>query len=249
MKYKIVVSYNGKAYSGFQIQNNVSTVQETLEQTLSKVLESNIKVNASGRTDAGVSALGQVCDFEVDSPIDTKRLVGFANAELDDIKILSCDEVEDGFHSRFSAKKKTYSYFFYGGNVENPVYKDFAYCTKCRLDISKMTKALDYLVGEHDFTSFCAANTDVDNKVRTIYSARIYNVYNDVYAFEVTGNGFLYNMVRIIVGTLIDIGRGKCSEDYINTLYELKDRNKAGKTVPAEYLLLKSVDYKDDIID
>lgn len=249
MKYKIVIAYNGRHYSGFQIQNNVNTIQETLEKVLSKVLDAPIKINASGRTDAMVSALRQVCDFEIDSDIDVKRLVGFANAELSDIKILSCTKVDDDFHSRFSAKRKTYTYFFYGGNLEHPIFKNIAYCTKCSLDIEKMKTACKLYVGEHDFTSFCAANTDVDSKVRHITDAKIYNVYDDIYAFEVTGNGFLYNMVRIMMGVLIDIGRNKQDVDYINTLFKVKDRTKASKTVPGEYLLLKRVEYKDDIID
>ncbi|MBO7219505.1 MAG: tRNA pseudouridine synthase A [Clostridia bacterium] len=157
--------------------------------------------------------------------------------------------MEESFHSRFSAKKKTYTYFFYSGNVEIPTYANIAYCTKCNLDIELMQEACKKYIGEHDFTSFCAANTEVENKVRTIYEAKIYNVYDKIYAFEVTGNGFLYNMVRIMVGTLIDIGRGKKNVEYIDSLYKEKDRTLASKTVPGEYLLLKSVEYKDDIID
>ena len=249
MKYKITVAYNGKSYSGFQIQNNAATIQQSLEEVLSEVVGESIKINASGRTDAGVSAIGQVCDFETSKEVDIKRMLGYANAKLVDIKILDCIRVEESFHSRFSAKKKTYTYFFYSGNVEIPTYANIAYCTKCNLDIELMQEACKKYIGEHDFTSFCAANTEVENKVRTIYEAKIYNVYDKIYAFEVTGNGFLYNMVRIMVGTLIDIGRGKKNVEYIDSLYKEKDRTLASKTVPGEYLLLKSVEYKDDIID
>jgi len=243
MRYLIKVSYNGRNYSGFQVQKNLDTIQLRLENVLSEVLKENISIVASGRTDAGVSAILQVCHFDIDSEIDIKRTIGYSNSILPrDIRIIDIQMVDDQFHARFGAKKKTYEYYFYIGE-EIPVYEEFATNIGFNIDIESMKTACRYFIGEHDFTAFCSSNTEVQDKVRTIYGMEISEVNENLYKLSITGNGFLYNMVRIIMGTIVSVGLGKISLKDLASIIDSKNRTLTGKTMPAKGLVLKNVVY------
>lgn len=243
MRYLIKISYNGRNYSGFQIQKDCDTIQLRLESSLSKVLDSPIAIIASGRTDAGVSAINQICHFDIDGEIDIKRTIGYTNSILPrDIRVLEIIAVEDNFHARFNAKQKTYEYYFYIGE-EIPLYEEFATNIGFNVDINLMKNACKHFIGEHDFSAFCSSNTEVQDKTRTIFNADIIEVNDNLYKFSITGNGFLYNMVRIIMGTIVNVGLGKICPGDIEKIIESKDRKRSGKTMVSKGLVLKNVIY------
>lgn len=240
-RYILKISYDGGNYSGYQIQKDKDTIQKHLEDVLSEVCKENISIVASGRTDAGVSAICQVCHFDTEKEIVEHKVLSYANALLPkDIRILDISKTNVSFHARFGAKQKTYEYYFYIG-MENAVYDKFAVHVAKDLDIDSMILSCKEFEGEHDFSSFCASNTDIKDKVRKIYKCEIINVDNGLYRMEITGNGFLYNMVRIIMGTIINVGLGKLNYIDIMSIMNAKDRNLAGKTMPARGLVLKNV--------
>ena len=235
------ISYNGKNYCGWQKQQNKKTIEGVIEDAMTSILGQDIDIVGSGRTDSEVSAICQVAHFDVDKVIP-RGLVGHINSILpNDIRINSIDLAKESFHARFNAKLKTYKYYFYVGNTKNAYYDIFSHYVKYVLDDNAMQKAVKGLIGQHDFTSFCSADTDVKDKVRIIKKATLVK-NGDLYEFTVTGNGFLYNMVRIIVGTLIDIGRGKIAESVENIIKSC-NRSRAGVTVPAKGLVLFNVEY------
>ena len=247
MKIKLVLSYLGTNYSGSQVQKNKLTIQGTIENVLHEIFNKKVSLIASGRTDAGVSALNQIAHFEIEGySQDVSKLYKRMNVMLpEDIRILKSEVVPDDFHSRFNAKKKTYCYNFYVSSAEIPMIDSFAFHVGSNLNIENMEKACEYLVGEKDFGAFCASNTDVVSKVRTIYYAKIIKnpIIDGLYTFEICGNGFLYNMVRIIVGTLLQVGYGVLSIEEFEKIIKLKDRTKAGRTAKSKGLFLKSVQY------
>lgn len=242
MNIVLVVEYIGTNYCGFQKQKNGISVQEVLEDAISKATAQKSTIVASGRTDAGVHALGQVVNFQTNTTIAPEKIATVVNLHLPkDIKIIESYKVDDDFNARFSAKEKTYIYRVCNAEKMS-VFKE----NRClhfgkKLDISLMEKAAKKLEGEHDFSSFMATGSSVKTTVRTIKKALVYKEGEDV-VFELTGNGFLYNMVRIIVGTLLDIGCGKKQEN-IDELLRGGMRKLAGKTVSACGLYLKSVIY------
>ncbi|MBE5738496.1 MAG: tRNA pseudouridine(38-40) synthase TruA [Clostridiales bacterium] len=245
MRYKLEISYDGTNYSGFQIQPNKDTIQKRLEDAMMHVYRDEIDIVASGRTDAGVSAICQVCHFDTECNVDTRRDVGYLNSILpENIRVLSISEASVDFHARKSAKNKTYIYNFYTGR-EIPVYDKFATNIGYNLDIEKMKEACRYIQGEHDFTAFCASNTAVVDKVRIVYDIKIIDLGENLYRMEITGNGFLYNMVRIIMGTLVSVGMGKIRPEDIVQIIESKNRANSGKTMPAKGLVLKKVIYSN----
>ena len=242
MRYILKVSYDGSGYSGFQIQNNKITVQSELEKALGTVLKTDIKIVASGRTDAEVSAIEQICHFDVDKELD-RGILGYINVLLPDkISVISIEHTSDEFHARYSARQKTYEYYFYIDS-RIPIYERIAVNIGYNINIKGMQDACKCLIGEYDFTSFCSSNTSVQNKVRTIYNAEIIQIDINLYKLVITGNGFLYNMVRIIMGTLVDVGLNKIKSNDIVKIINSKDRSKAGKTMPAKGLYLKKVTY------
>lgn len=243
MRYKLIIGYNGKNYSGFQKQKDKITIQEVLEKALSEVLRSEINVVASGRTDGGVSAFMQVCHFDTLEEIDIKRTIGYSNKLLpEDIRVLDLQLTNDDFHARYSAKEKTYEYYFYIDKI-SPIYESLATFIGGNLDIKSMQEGCKYFLGEHDFTAFCAANTDVVNKVRKILNIDIIQVDDNLFKLSITGNGFLYNMVRIIMGTLVSVGFNKIKPSEIVDIINCRDRGMAGKTMPSKGLYLKKVIY------
>lgn len=243
MRYKVIISYDGSSYSGFQVQPNAYTIQSEIEKTLAQVLGVPVTLVASGRTDAGVSAIEQVCHFDVDNPLDTRRAIGYANSLLPrDIRIHQIEEVSSDFHARYSAVAKTYLYYFYCGRAEIPVLDKVAAFEQGSLDIDSMNSACQYFKGEHDFSAFCASGSQVESKVRTIIDIRIDKIDN-LFRLEITGNGFLYNMVRIIMGTLLKCGMGMYEPEYVKEILEACDRQKAGPKAEACGLTLVGIEY------
>ena len=245
MKIKIVIEYDGKNYSGWQIQDGQTTIQGELERVISDVVGQKIVLYASGRTDAGVSARAQVAHFEIDDNFKFNRFgfLGSVNFFLpNDIMVKDASVADENFDARFSVKKKTYRYHFYISRFEKPLFERYLRVND-NVSVELMKEACKYLIGEHDFKSFVARKSGKTNFVRTIYDARILDLGDDLYAFEITGNGFLYNMVRIIMGTLIKIGSRKCPPEGMIDIIDGKSRASAGKTVTGIPLVLYSVEY------
>lgn len=252
MRILLTISYNGKNYVGWQKQKNGKSVQETIENALSFLLGQKIEICGSGRTDAKVHALAQTASFDASSErfvknfckintLNSKKLVAALNANLPhDIRIISAKKVSSSFHARFNVKQKTYLYRL--SWEETPFNQDFVGLFQEKPNVKEIEKAAKFLLGEHDFSSFCSAKTETKDFVRTIFSIKIIKKHNEL-NFEICGNGFLYNMVRIIVGTLYEVGTGKRTAESIYEILEAKDRTKAGKTAPAEGLYLKAVKY------
>ena len=242
MRYKAVVTYDGTSYSGWQVQCGQVSVQEKIEEALGKLFGCKTSIVGSGRTDAGVHAEGQVFSFESDTSIPQIRLYKAINAYLpEDIRVISCEIAPADFNARYSAKKKTYCYRLYCSEVENPL-KDRYSVKIFPVDIDKMKEAGKLLIGEHDFKAFCSTGSSVKSTVRKIYSLSIKKVKEDI-TITVCGNGFLYNMVRIIVGTLVAVGEGRLPLENVKKALENGDRTLLGKTLPPKGLTLKKVYY------
>ena len=239
----LILEYVGTNYCGFQRQKNGITIQEILENAIQEAIGENCKTYPSGRTDAGVHAIGQVVNFFTSCLLPGERFKNVLNNILpSDIRIKESFEVDKDFNSRKSAKSKTYIYKIFN-NKDMSVF-DVGRKLKCEynLDVDLMKKGAKLFEGEHDFSSFVATNATTKTTVRTIFSANFAQNGADL-IFEISGNGFLYNMVRIIVGTLIDLGRGKLTLEDIKSLLTTKNRQKAGKTVSPDGLYLKEVNY------
>lgn len=248
----MVVSYEGTAYEGFQTQPSGNTVQDKLQDALWHLTGERIEIEASGRTDAGVHALAQVFHFATNSRIPLERWCLALNGRLpDDIVVRSAEETTARFHARFSAVSKTYRYSIRRSRWPNEFTRRTEFHHPTPLDVERMREALAHFIGEHDFTSFCSARTPVGSHVRTIYDARIEFVPegSDYYGgagvihIYITGSGFLQHMVRIIVGTLMDVGEGKRSSDSMPAILAAKDRRRAGPTAMAHGLTMMEVKY------
>ena len=231
---KLTIQYDGNKYCGWQKQPNSPGIQGTIEYAIYEITKEKVNITGSGRTDAGVHALGQVANFKTNSTISSSRIPDALNAKLPkDISIIDCQEVPDDFHSRYSATGKIYRYLIYNKPYRSPLYKDTSYHVRYDLDIDKMRLEAKSLLGTHDFKGFMSSGSSVKDTVRTIHNITIE---------ESEGNGFLYNMVRIIVGTLVDIGRGRIDKSMEEIVASL-DRGEAGHTAPAHGLFLKKVHY------
>jgi len=245
-RYLLKVAYKGTNYAGWQRQENANTVQEEIERALSELYKQHITVIGASRTDAGVHALGQVCAFSVGSssvPVD--KLPQAINSKLPvDIAVTMGKEVPADFHPIFDAKCKTYVYKIYENVVRNPLLGDMSWHIYRKLDVDVMKAAVSHFVGEHDFSAFCAANGSAKTFVRRINSAEVYREEGSgIICFRVNGNGFLYNMVRIMAGTLVYVGQGKIQADDLPGIIDSKDRTRAGITAPPEGLCLVEVFY------
>lgn len=238
------ISYDGTNYSGWQRQKNAISIQEKIEEAINQICSEGINVTASGRTDAGVHALLQIANFNTTSNIDAKKFAKAINSKLpDDIRILSSKEVDENFNARFSSKKKTYIYHIFNRDIKSPFWDKYSMHINRILDLELMKYNAKMLIGTHDFTSFYTfEENNPKNTIKTIYSSDITKIYDDVLTFSITGDGFLYNMVRIIVGTLIEIGLYQKNDD-ISQILMYKDRTKAGATAKAKGLFLKNVEY------
>ncbi|KAB7704639.1 tRNA pseudouridine(38-40) synthase TruA [Bacillus aerolatus] len=241
---KCIISYDGSLFAGYQIQPNGRTVQEELEKALARMHKgSQVKVTASGRTDAGVHAEGQVIHFDTPLAIPGDRWPTALNSQLPkDILVRKAEIVPESFHARFSAAGKEYRYKIYQDPFRNPFKRMYSCHCPYELDLQAVEEAAGFLIGTHDFTSFCSAKTDVQDKVRTITKLEVIHCGKEI-ELRVAGSGFLYNMVRIIAGTLIEAGKGKVAPNDIHTILAGRDRALAGKTAPAEGLYLWEVFY------
>lgn len=247
-KLKCTVSYDGTNFSGSQIQPNKRTIQFEIEKAIKKIHKGKqIRIYASGRTDTGVHAVGQVFHFETDLVIPRNNWKKALNAILpDDIYIKKVENVSLNFHAQFDVIEKEYRYFVLN-NKETDVFKrNYSYFYPFAIDMDKIKQACKLFEGTHDFTSFCSARSTVKGtKVRTLYEVSCEKQADEI-VFILRGNGFLYNMVRIIVGVLLDVGGGKLSMNDIEEMFRKKDRSAAGKTVPPTGLFLWTVKYEDD---
>lgn len=242
MRYKAIVMYDGTMFHGFQYQNDLRTVQEEIEKVLKIVTKKDTKIYPAGRTDTGVHALGQVFHFDYDVKMEEWQIKNALNSRLpNDIYIKNINIVNDDFHARYHALKKTYQYVI-NLNEFNPLNKNYCYYYKYKLDIEKMIKASKLFVGEHDFRTF-TKNHKIENTVRTIYNIE-FDVQDKVIKINITGNGFLHNMVRIIVAMLIEVGNNRITEEQLLIALKNKNRKFAPKLAPANGLYLVSVEYK-----
>ena len=241
---KIIVKYLGKDYHGWQKQIGEKTIQGEIEKAAKKIFDQKIYLIGSGRTDAGVHALGQTANFILNHSIPENKILYALNSRLPrDIRVVDSKEVPMCFHSRYNSLGKTYEYRIYNNRIIDPFIKDTTYFIPFKLDIEKMNRAKEYFKGEHDFKAFMSSGSSAKSTVRKIYRIKI-NESNKIIKLSITGNGFLYNMVRIIAGTLIEVGRGKIEENKLIDIIEGRNRKLAGKTAKAEGLFLKKVYYK-----
>lgn len=240
---KLIISYDGTNYCGWQVQINGITVEEVINRELSRMLGEDIAVIGASRTDSGVHALGNVAVFDTFSKIPPEKMCFALNQRLpDDIRIQDSCEVPLDFHPRYCDSTKTYEYKILNRRFDNPVMRLYTHFVYMPLDYEKMQETAKYLVGEHDFKSFCSARTQVTDTVRTIYSLDV-SKEDDIIKIRISGNGFLYNMVRIIVGTLIKVGLKVYPPEYVKEILEACDRNVAGPKAPAKGLTLIGIVY------
>ena len=241
----LTVAYDGTVYHGWQYQNNGKTIEGELNKALSSLLQKNIEVIGASRTDAGVHAMCNAAVFDTDAGIPAEKYSYALNQMLpDDIRIRKSQEVPVDFHPRKTDTVKTYEYRIDCEEFADPLKTRYAYFTYVHLDASKMQEAAFHLIGTHDFKSFCSVNTTATTTVRTIHDIQVIRDGVDI-VIRVTGNGFLYNMVRIIVGTLMDVGRGKYEPSAVKDILEACDRTCAGPTVPACGLMLKELRFPE----
>lgn len=246
MRVMLKIAYDGTAYHGWQYQDNGDTVEGEIRKALNALLGKEIETIGASRTDAGVHALSNVCVFDTDSTIPGDRFSFALNDILPgDIRITESGYVDKTFNPRFDAHSKTYIYSIYNGPVHLPTKRLYSYHYRGNISIDDMNAAAKYLVGEHDFTSLSSVHAQVKSRVRTIYDCRVRRLTDDENTIEisVTGNGFLYNMVRIIGGTLLEIGIGKISPNQMEEILLALDRTKAGRTLPACGLRLVDIEY------
>ncbi len=237
------MSYNGQPFHGFQSQPDGLTVQDAVENALFVLTKEKIKITGCGRTDAGVHAVNYHFNFKSNTSIPEESFPLALNANLPDaIAVKSCRVVPDDFHSGFDAVKKTYTYKIHNSPIRNPFLDGFAWFYPGKLDVLKMKKAAEYIVGEHDFKAFMAQGGTVKTTVRKVFSIDI-KKDEDLISIAVTGNGFLYNMVRIITGTLITAGAGRINPEDVEKIISSKNRENAGPTAPACGLYLSEVFY------
>lgn len=237
-----IISYDGTNYHGFQRQNNVLTVQQLIEDALFKITGENICIHGCGRTDAKVHAINYLLTFNTLSTIPADRFPAAINSVLsDDVFVKSAWDAPNDFHGRFSVSRKTYVYRINNGEFD-PFLKNYAWYYKYPLDVEKMKKAAEFLVGTQDFNCFMASGGQVESTIRTMFDAKV-SKEGDIIEIALTADGFLYNMVRIITGTLVYVGGGKIKPDEVKEIINSKDRTKAGITAPPQGLFMKNVEF------
>lgn len=242
--FKITIQYDGGAYHGWQRQNDRPTVQSAIEAAIATMTQKKVTLNASGRTDAGVHALGQVANFQVDTALSAEVFFQGLNSILaDDIVISDCKVVADDFHARFDAKRKLYHYHIRNHPLPAAIGRQYIWHIKRPLDLKPMQKACRYLVGRHDFKSFEGSGSPRSHTTRQVYRAEIKADQPDHLRFAIEADGFLRFMVRNIVGTLVDVGLGQISPDRFKAILKAKDRNQASPTAPPQGLFLVQVNY------
>ena len=242
---KLTIEYDGKDFNGWQKQPDKPNIQGSIEYAIKQITGEDVELNASGRTDAGVHSLGQIANFKTNSELPIEKFPIAINSNLKkSIRILDAEEVEENFHSRLSCKKKTYRYVINNSPISSAIYRNLETHIPQKLNIEKMKKAIKYFEGEHDFKGFKASGTSAKTSVRKIYKAEVIEMPNNRIYIELTGNGFLYNMVRIISGTLVEVGLGKINPEDIPGIILSGNRELAGKTLPPNGLYLVKVEYE-----
>lgn len=244
--YKITIQYDGSRYKGWQAQKSTDmTIQGKLQSVLSEMTGQDVEVIGSGRTDAGVHAFGQVANFHVPAHFSAKEILDYLNRYLPmDIAVIDIVEVDERFHARYHATSKTYVYRIHTSTIPNVFERKYVYTYTDPLDISAMKKASQFMLGTHDFAAFCGNKKMKKSTVRTVTDITIEEKENEI-QISYTGDGFLQQMVRIMTGTLIEVGNGAKKPEDISEIIDSKVRENAGYTVPAEGLALKYVEYKD----
>ncbi|MGN0535761.1 MAG: tRNA pseudouridine(38-40) synthase TruA [Eubacterium sp.] len=239
----VTVKYDGSDYHGWQVQKNALTVQQVFQDAVQKVFKKRLDVKGCSRTDSGVHANMYCLTFMTDMDISDRGVVMALNTHLpDDIAVISCQQVAEDFHPRYSCKSKEYVYKLYNGEIRNPFNSKYAYHYRYNIDTDYLNREAQAFVGTYDYSGFCSAGSDVEDTVRTVYSFSVWREGDMVY-FKVEADGFLYNMVRIMVGTLLFIAQGKIGEGELLDIIKSKDRKRAGKTAPPQGLYLNKVNY------
>lgn len=240
---KLTIAYDGTEYCGWQCQPGAVTVEGTLRKALNKLLGEAVETIGASRTDAGVHAMGNVAVFDTEATIPAEKFCYALNSFLpEDIRVMESEEVSLKFHPRFDCHSKRYEYRITEGRFCSPLRCRYVHNVRHELDTEAMSKAAELLVGTYDFSSFCAAGAQVESKVRTVTKCEVFRRDGEV-AIGVEGDGFLYNMVRIIAGTLVKVGEHAMEPEAIPTILEAKDRTKAGPTAPASGLVLCYIRY------
>lgn len=241
---KLTIEYDGKDFKGWQKQPDKLNIQGTIEKAIEQITGEVVDLNASGRTDRGVHAYGQVANFKTNSNLPIEKFPIALNSNLKkSIRIKNAEEVEENFHSRLSCKRKTYRYVINNSKYGTAIYRNMETHIPVKLDVEKMQEAVKYFIGEHDFKAFKASGTSSKSSVRTIFDAKVIQAPDERIYIELTGNGFLYNMVRIIAGTLVEVGMGKMEPSEIENIIKSEKRENAGKTLPPHGLYLVNVEY------
>ena len=241
---KLIIEYDGKDFNGWQKQPNKLNIQGEIEKAIERITGEKVELMASGRTDAGVHAIGQVANFKTNSNIPIEKIPIALNTNLKkSIIIKSAEEVDERFHSRLNCKRKTYRYIINNSKYGTAIYRNLETHIPMKLNIQKMQEAVKYFEGEHDFKAFKASGTSSKSSIRTIYKAEVIQKENEKIYIELTGSGFLYNMVRIISGTLVDVGLEKIEPKEIPNIIKSQKRENAGKTLPPQGLYLVKVEY------
>lgn len=249
-RYRLKLAYDGTNFSGFQVQPNKRTVQGEIEKALNTMSKGTfIRIKGAGRTDAGVHARGQVIHFDYPKAIPADGMLRALNAlSPDDIVVYESDIVNDQFHSQYLAKGKTYQYRVDNHKLEDPFTRLYAHHHPFEMDLKRTKQALKYLEGTHDFTSFASAQSNKEDKTRTIYEASVeIDERTEEWVFTFRGNGFLYNMIRIIVGTVLQVADGRRPVEDIPNILEAKDRTVAGPTVAPKGLCMMEVYYSEKV--
>lgn len=242
---KLTIEYDGTGYQGWQVQGNAPTIQKTLEEAIPKIVQHPVSVIGSGRTDSGVHALGQVGNFATSSEIPAPNLAHAINAHLPrDIAVVRAEDAAKDFHARYGAKEKTYRYTIFSRDTPSPLLHDRAYHLRAELDLDEMKNAARHLIGRHDFGAFQskASEKEDTSSVRTITRADL-TTAGPLVEFHISADGFLYNMVRAIVGTLVEVGIGKMNAAEFKRIIDSKNRSLAGPTAPPQGLCLMEVRY------
>jgi tRNA pseudouridine38-40 synthase len=241
---KLLIEYDGTNYQGWQIQPKGPTLQGILEEKLGLLTGEAIQLFGSGRTDSGVHALGQVAHFKTKSPIDIRSMQRALNSLLPpDMVIQKIEEVDEGFHARRHSKSKVYEYRILNRNLRSAFQRGFVWHIPQKIKFKEMEKATRWLIGEHDFSSFRSTGSPTQTTVRRVIRAEWKKGRKGLIRFEIEANGFLKQMVRSIVGTLVEVGKGKIKGEDLQEILDSKDRKKAGPTAPAHGLFLKEVKY------
>ena len=241
----LTIRYKGTDYHGWQVQKNALTVQEVLQDAIEKLYGSRLDVKGCSRTDTGVHANMYCVSYNAPFFAGEYHTVSALNTYLpQDIRAYECKEVSDDFHARYSSVGKEYVYLVYNAKYQNPFYSDYSYHFRYDVDLEMINNAAKHFIGTHDFAAFCSAYSDVEDTERTIYDLKAEKNGNLI-RFTISGNGFLYNMVRIIVGTLLMVSQGKISPDDIPEIIDSKQRKNAGRTAPAQGLFLNKVFYDE----